>query len=324
MSVHVDSPSPFNNLAVPAPAKPKTIVSPRNLEVLFPAAITGLVVIFTGLPYLYGYWRTPQDKTFMGIMLDVPDTTQYWAWMREMGHAWVISNPLTSEANDPVFFNLLWGILGHLQALSGLDQAWIYQLFRVAAIGLFGWVAWVFCRFIFARPLAYRVAYALILLGSGWGWLPVAVKQFTGSLSNPLSVFIAEPNGFYSALAFPHLIFSAALIMGIFRLTLTAGETGRVGPAWLAAGLALVLGLEHTYDLLIVYGALGAYWLWRVARFRRPEWLWIRIGLIIGLVSALPSLYSAYLTMANPTWKGVLAQYGNGLVFTPDPFNLLI
>lgn len=322
MSLHADTST--NTLANAAQVQAKTMVSPRNLDLLFPAGITGLLLVFSSLPYLFGYLRTPQNKVFMGIMLDVPDTTQYWAWMREMGHAWVISNPLTSEANDPVFFNLLWGILGHLQAISGLDQAWVYQLFRVFAIGLFGWLTWLFCRFIFARPLAYRTAYTLILLGSGWGWLSITVKQFTGSLSNPLSVFIAEPNGFYSALAFPHLIFSAALILGIFQLALSAGESGRSGPVWSAAGLALVLGLEHTYDLIIIYAVLGAYWVWRVARFRQVDWIWVRLGLVIGLVSALPSLYSAYLTMANPTWKGVLAQYGNGLVFTPDPFNLLI
>jgi hypothetical protein len=314
----------LNPVKVTGPVVEKAVPARPVSEFKFPAAITGLVLVFTSLPYLFGYLRTPQNKVFMGIMLDVPDTTQYWAWMREMGHTWVIANPLTSEPNDPVFFNLLWGFLGHFQALTGLEQVWVYQLFRSGAIGLFGWLAWLFCKFIFARPLAYRTAYVLILLGSGWGWLPVAIKQFTGTLSNPLAVFIAEPNGFYSALAFPHLIFSAALLLAIFRLTLVAGESGRFGPVWAAAGLALVLGLEHTYDLIIVYAVLGAYWLWRVARFRCIEWFWIRLGLVIGLVSALPSLYSAYLTVANPTWKGVLAQYGNGLVYTPDPFNLVI
>jgi uncharacterized membrane protein len=38
----------------------------------------------------------------------------------------------------------------------------------------------------------------------------------------------------------------------------------------------------------------------------------------------LPSLYSVYITTANATWKGVLAQYGNAGVFTPDPLNLVI
>jgi hypothetical protein len=321
MGVHVTSYP--ETLEPGAQAKTKPLGVYRALA-SFPALITGLVLILTSLPYLYGYLRTPSTKTFMGIMLDVPDTTQYWAWMRAMGHSWLISNPLTSEANDPAFFNLLWGLLGHFQALSGLEAAWVYQLFRVAAIIFFGWISWDFCRFIFARPLAQRTTYVLILLGSGWGWLPVAIKQFTGTLSNPLAVFIAEPNGFYSALAFPHLIFSAALIMAIFRLIITAGETRKYGGIWLAAGVALVLGLEHTYDLLIVYGVLGAYWLWRVGRYRKVDWFWVKLGLIIGVVSAFPSLYSAYLTMGNPTWKGVLAQYGNGLVYTPDPINLLI
>src|SRR5258706_220146 len=97
---------------IPKPPELEIAVKPEanRLELAFPALITGFVLILTSLPYLCGYLRAPQAKTFIGIMLDVPDTTQYWAWMREMGQAWFISNPLTSEPNDPVYFNLLWGL----------------------------------------------------------------------------------------------------------------------------------------------------------------------------------------------------------------------
>ncbi len=291
---------------------------------LFFAASVVVLVVVTSLPYLFGFWRANGSKAFMNIMLDVPDTTQYWAWMREMGQSWVIVNPLTPEPNDPVFFNLLWGVLGQVQRLTGLEQSSLYQVFRVGSILFFGAMTWGFCKFIFPRPLAYRTAFLLIMFGSGWGWLPVLFKQFSGTLSNPLAVFVAEPNSFLGALAYPHLIFSAGLLLGVFWLALRAGESGQMRLAVGAAGLALVLGLEHTYDLVIVYAGLGTYWLWQAIRLRRFDWHWLRICLVIGLVSALPSVYSVYLTTTNATWKGVLAQYGNAGVFTPDPFNLLI
>lgn len=282
------------------------------------------LLVFTSLPYLFGYLRAPKDKTFMGIMLDVPDTTQYWAWMHEMQRNWLISNPLTPEANDPVFFNPLWGLLGRWQALTGWSSEWIYQGFRVFSLVFFGLMAWGFCRFIFTKPLTRRVAFFLIMFGSGWGWVSILIKQFTGTLSNPLSVFVAEPNTFQSALAFPHLFFSAGLILAVFQLAFKAAETGRLKWAGIAGLIALGLGLEHAYDLIIVYGVLGIYWLAGMARTRRIDWPWFKILLVIGLISFGPPVYFGYITTVNPTWKGVLAQYGNAGVFTPDPLNLLL
>ncbi len=290
----------------------------------FVAAVTVAMLLFTSLPYLFGYLKATQTKVFIGIMLDVPDTTQYWAWMREMQQSWLIANPLTSEPNDPIFFNLLWGILAQMQLVTGWEQSLIYQLFRVGSIIFYGWLVWCFCKFLFARPLAQRTAFLLIMFGSGWGWISILIKQFTGTLANPLTVFLAEPNSFQSALAFPHLIFSVGLILAIFLLAFRAAESGQLKWAWAAAAIALVLGLEHAYDLLIIYSVLGCYWLLKMARLRRFDLSWFKILLIIGLVSLPPPLYFVYLTTVTPTWKGVLAQYGNAGVFTPDPFNLLI
>src|SRR6476620_832876 len=155
MSTHLKTSS--NTLEVAGPVAEKAATHRPVSEFKFPAAITGLVLLFTSLPYLFGYLHTPQNKYFMGIMLDVPDTTQYWAWMREMQHNWLISNPLTPEANDPVFFNLLWGMLGRFQSISGWSQEWIYQLFRVISILFFGIICWRFCKFMFIRPMVQRV-----------------------------------------------------------------------------------------------------------------------------------------------------------------------
>jgi hypothetical protein len=59
-------------------AAPEITLEPakRRREFRFPVAVTGLVLVFTSLPYLFGYLRAPKGKAFMGIMLDVPDTTQ--------------------------------------------------------------------------------------------------------------------------------------------------------------------------------------------------------------------------------------------------------
>ncbi|MEI7554271.1 hypothetical protein [Candidatus Chlorohelix sp.] len=286
--------------------------------------VTTLVILFSTLPYLFGYLRTPPNKTFMGIMLDVPDTTQYWAWMRSFGDSWIIGNPLTPEKNDPAFFNLLWLILGKAQFIIGIGQEWVYQLFRIFSIVFFSLMLWRFTRFVFNSPLSRNTAYLLVMFGCGWGWLPILIKQFSGTLSNPLAVFVSEPNTFLSALANPHLIFSASLILWIFQLVLLASEESNLKYAVGAGFIALILGLEHAYDLLIVYSVIGLFWFSHMWLKHSFDVLWFKICLIIGLLSAFPSIYFTYITITNPTWKGVLAQYGNAGVFTPDPFNLLI
>ncbi|MBN9391131.1 MAG: hypothetical protein J0I20_24090 [Chloroflexi bacterium] len=307
---------------------PKEISRARQGFPRFAVVGTALLVVITTLPYLFGYWRSTPDKIFMGIMLDVPDTLQYFAWMREMTHSWLIINPLTPEANDPAFFNLLWWGLAQFQRLTGFDQVLVYQLFRVGSIIFFGWLAWLFCQFILPGTLQRRVAFLLIMFGSGWGWIPVIFKQFTGSLANPLAVYVTEANSFLSALAFPHELLSAGLILAIFYSANKAYEAP--GPAarfkWGvgAALLALILGLEHAYDLITVYAVPGCFFFLKSWQSRRFDKKWFQILLVIGLVSSPPSLYFTYLTLTNPTWKGVLTQYGNAGVFTPDPLNLAI
>ncbi len=86
----------------------------------FVGTVIVFVLVITSLPYLYAYISTPPDKHFMGIMLDVPDHVQYFWWMRELTTANVIPNKLTPEANDPIFFNLLWWLLARVSKPLGL------------------------------------------------------------------------------------------------------------------------------------------------------------------------------------------------------------
>ncbi|MDY7041606.1 MAG: hypothetical protein SVX38_12165, partial [Chloroflexota bacterium] len=80
----------------------------------------------------------------------------------------------------------------------------------------------------------------------------------------------------------------------------------------------------HAYDLIILYGVWGAFFLLTWLRDRRfPKHLfWSEV--ILGLISFGPALYAVYLTSADPIWDEVLAQFANAGVYTPDPFHLLI
>ena len=137
------------------------------------------VLLVTSLPYLYAYLSSPPDKQFMGIMLDVPDHGQYFSWMRELSNSAFASNMLTSEPNKPVFFNLLWWGLGHMQRWFGLSLDVTYQLFRLSSGFLFlvsGY--WIIAYFI-DEVRQRRTAYLIFTFGSGFGWVLVIVKVHT-------------------------------------------------------------------------------------------------------------------------------------------------
>lgn len=283
------------------------------------------VLIVTTLPYFYAYLTTPPDKQFMGIMLDVPDHAQYFSWMRELSTANLSANKLTPEPNAPVFFNLLWWGMGRLGRLFNLDFAGMYQVLRLAAGTLFLLLAYRVCAWFLEDRRMRRIAFLVITLTSGFGWVLVLLKYTLahGELLYPLDVFIAEGNTFLDILGYPHFV-AAALYIFIFYLVWRGQVKEKLGYAVAAGLVAQFLGWQHAYDLTLVYGILGGYTLLTFLRDRRLPAYLIKSDLIIGMLSFLPALYSVILTRADPLWKEVLAQFSNAGVFTPNLLHLPI
>jgi hypothetical protein len=139
-----------------------------------------------------------------------------------------------------------------------------------------------------------------------------------------LDIYIAEPNTFLALIGYPHLVFATMLILGVFLLTIRGYERGS-GAAWLGAALlALLIGVTHAYDLIIVYAVLAGFVVVITARHRAIPWRLVGGVAAIGALSSPPALYFTYLTEHDPTWRGVLAQYGNAGIVTPSPLHLAI
>jgi hypothetical protein len=292
-------------------------------EWLFPIVTALVLLALTTIPYVWAQATAPADRVFMGILVNVPDHMQYFSWMRELSTAHLAANKLTPEPNAPVFFNLLWWGMGRLGLLLGIGYAGMFQLMR--------WVAGLLCLPLIYRMVAWflperharRTAFLVAVLGAGFGWVLVLMKYtvLEGRLLWPLDVYVAEPNTFYSLMASPHFI-AALLYMAVFDLALRARTTGRQRYAVLAGVVALIMGLQHAYDLLIVYGVLGAFVLGIWLRDRRLPWQPIVSVLLIGVISVWPAIYSVVLTSLDPIWKEVLAQFDNADVFTPPLYRL--
>jgi hypothetical protein len=301
-------------------------ISVTDSEIRFVFGISLTVLAITSLPYVFGYATSPPDKQFMGLVINVPDHCQYFAWLEGFRSAHLISNTLTPEPNPPVFFNLLWWTLAQIGNLTGLGYAALYQVFRWVAGISFLVALYGFCALVFDDRSRRRLAFLLAALTSGLGWILVVLKYTltNGELLYPLDVYVAEGNTFLCILGYPHFIFASALILAVFGLILVGQRRDQLRYAIAAGIVAQVLGWQHGYDLIIIYGVLGIYG----ALVALRDWAWprylIRAGLIIGALSIWPALYNVYLTTANPLWDEVLAQFANAGVYTPNPLHLVV
>ena len=284
------------------------------------------VLALTALPYVYGYAASPPNRSFSGVMFDVPDTMQYFSWLRDHRSAWLVSNRMTAEPNAPALFNLLWLVVGRTQAFTGLSVPVLFHGVRVIASVAFLLVLFWLCG-LFTRSRAERwLAYLVMVFGAGLGWIWVVEKYLlhTSDLRFPLDVYLIEPNTLFVLLGFPHFAIATALIAGVFGCFLQALRTRRWRFAAVAALLALALTLQHAYDLLII-GLVPAGALALIAlRDRRLPWRGALYLALIGLVAAPPAAYFTLLTTRDPLWRRVLAQFANAGVFSPPPYRLFI
>ena len=302
----------------------ETISTNRHqMAILLEWRIVGLAIIamiaVTSLPYIYGYISAPADRHYIGLMMGVPDHLQYFSWMRDLSKQSLASNRLTSEPNDPAFFNLLWWSVGRLGALTHLDYPILFQILRVLAIALCLSSGYAFFQTVIAARDQRRLAFLIFVLGGGFGVLWVIIKylQQLSDVPFPDDIYTAEANTFFISLAFPHFTMATALLTATFTFTLLALREQRLIYALGAGIVAMLLGLQHTYDLIIVYTVMGMFGALVWIRDRRFPTFYMLCGLCVALLSGPPSIYMFLLVKTNPVWGAVLAQFGNAGVFTP-------
>jgi uncharacterized membrane protein YhdT len=291
--------------------------------------VTLALTLLSGLPYAYAYAIAPADRQFMGIVSNIQDWSQYLAWMRWFERGLVIINPLTPEQQQPLFFNAQWWLLAQWTRWTAMRPDLTIQIFRVVCALAFVPVTFAFCaRYFQSDRLARWTCFLTIQAVAGFGWLLVAYKQLTRAhdVLFPLSVYVAEPISFQNMVIYPHLLLATILIVGALMAFARALERNSVALAALAGLIALVLGLTHAYDLLIVYSVLGLTAVCVVwSRRGQRDWLFpIAALLILLVISVAPPAYFFRLTSGDPVWSVVLRQYKDAGVFTPNPLLLLV
>lgn len=292
----------------------------------FVALVIGLALLLTSLPFVFAYVSAPPDRHFTGVMFNIPDHNQYFAWMRDLSHQSLAANRLTAEPNEPALFHLLWWAAGRAGALLGLEYAAVFGALRLVAVPLLLLSAYGFFHIAVPAAAERRLAFLLFAFAGGIGVLWVGVKYLLGLADAPFpfDIYTAEANSFLIALAFPHFAVALALVIAVVGLTLYAQQRRQLRYAVAAGVCGALIGLQHAYDLLTV-GAVLALWsllIWR-RDGRFPIFL-LKAGLIIGAFAIPPAAYLSHLVLTDSTWGGKLAQFDNAGAWTPNLLHLPI
>lgn len=282
------------------------------------------ILLVTSIPYAWAYISSPPNKVYLGLDFAVYDYSQYMSWARESATHILVENKLTSEANPPAFFNLLWWAVGRFDSVTGVSFQFANQLLRVIFNLSFLFVAYWFCSLVLPERSQRRFALAVLTLSSGFGWMLVVLKSRTGGrVLLPTTVYTPVGDTFWGFISVPHHIVSATLVVAILGLVLRSYRRGTLSRLAFAGLLTMILGLEHTYDLVTVYAVIAVFTtLLTIRDGLRLRWV---AGLaVFALLSAPAGLFWAYLTLTSSQWREVLAQYANLGVWTPNPFQLVI
>ena len=290
------------------------------------AVLVIALLAVSSLPYVYGWYSSPSDLVFTGLMFDVPDHAQYWSWIVASRASLFISNTMTPEPNPAIFTSPIMWLLARVQMAFSLSFPTLFQWWRTGAIALLVPALVAFIRVMLPERERRPLALALSIFAAGFGWFWVVVKQLTGAADVPYpnDLYTLEPNTFWALLSYPHLLLAHGLIL----TTVLGAWLAHQGKGWwayvLGAAAATALSVSHAYDLITVYTVLGLFGLaewWRGRRF--PTRLAVA-GIAIAACSAPLALYYQQLTSRDPLWQSILGQYSNAGVWTPPHFHLIV
>jgi hypothetical protein len=280
------------------------------------------VLLFASLPTLYAWSLADADHVFTGFVYNVEDGNSYIAKMRMGARGeWLFHLPYTPEQHEGALVYTFYLLLGKLGADLGLSLVLTYHLARIfLGVGLLLSV-YTFVAHFTADVTIRRLAWALVAIGSGLGWLltVLGATNWLGSL--PLDFWVPEAYVFLVVYSLPHLALAEGLLLWAMLWTLRACEERK--RRWcLPAGLAaffMAWILPFYAGILAV--ALAAYLLAILAWRRRLPWREIGLTATTILFAVPPVAYTAWVFTENPAFRIWAAQ---NIILSPHPLHYLL
>jgi len=283
---------------------------------------SALVLMAAAAPFAIGWLSAPAGQPFSGLLVEREDGFSYLANMRLGAEGeWLFHDMYSVQPQPKVPLYSLFMLLGHIAApiadarLPLTTLAVTYTVARIAFGALYLVVLYRFIA-VFTEDVARRrVAWALIVVCAGLGWLMLFGERSDPSSLPSLDLYLGEANTIVPLLAYPHpLLARAALLAGVLCL-IRAEQRRDWWLAWAAGGLWLAATLAVPFEVLIAGGMVGG---WIIARWwstRRLPWRLVGMGLVAGVPGAALNVVTLAMIGNDPTYAGWTAQ--NTLALPP-------
>ncbi len=292
------------------------------------AGMIGLITLLTSAPHLIGLLGSTAAHPYSGALLLPGDVFSYYAKMRlGAGGAWLFQNVYAVEPHSPAPLYLVYLLLGRLASIGADARVPLIRLVIVyhASRAVLGIVLLALLYRVIALilpdPPRRRLAWALIALGGGLGWLMLLLAREPLPLGSlPLDLYLGEASTMVPLLALPHVLLARAALLGGLLL-LAAGvergdwrRTALGGACWLLA----VIGVP--FYIAVAGGIAGGWALARLALTRAVPWRLLIMAAAAGLPGALLAIATLFSVGGDPVYSAWAAQ--NRLPL-PHPLHLI-
>jgi hypothetical protein len=284
-------------------------------EWIWALAVTAGVVALASLPYVVAYFMTPPHLRFVGTLLNPLDGDTYLAKMQFGAQGdWLFHLPYTAQDHSGAFVLTHYLALGHVAAWTRLPIPLVYHLARVFAGVALLLVVYALITRVTQDLTERRVAFLVVALSSGLGWLAVTLGHFGTS-----DLVIPESNTFYTLHINPHFPLAMALMVGMFLAvgnwrSEVRGQNLGAGRTIGLAAMSLALAIVQPFAVMTVYLTLGVYVFLCWRRDGRMAWQVIWSVVIAGVATLPLMIYTFWVTQADPLLRGWMAQN-----VTPSP-----
>ena len=281
------------------------------------AGVAGLIVAASTLPYLVGYLAQTPDLRFGHGLIDRVDYYTYLAkmWQGYWG-SWTYQLPFTTESHEGAYLVTFYLALGHLARLAGLSLPLVYQLARLGFGFVMLLIIYRFVAHFIASLRTRRLAFLLIALASGLGWLTEILAPTPPGGVSPIEFWLLDGYTYLTLMTVPHFCAAITLLLVVYLLLLRQPE----GPGWREGGLAvlasLALGVIHPHILLLADLVPLLYWGIEWLRTRQLNRRGIVAVVAMGLAQLPLLVYDLWVFRTQPVFAAWAAQ---NVTLSPSP-----
>jgi hypothetical protein len=251
--------------------------------------VAAAIIAIGTVPYLFDrslQGASPLYGWYSWFAFNVTDNCVYLSWMRQYADGlWVQRNLFTTEPQAGHMVNLFYLVLGKIAGWTGLPLVLVYHLARIGAGLAFLSMVWRLLILLVADMRARKVAFLMVAVSSGLGWLPGLWER---GFAGPVDTWQPEAVSFLCIYLFPLFTASLALMLGFLVNLMEAERSGRRVHALKAGVCGFVLGNVHTYDVITLAFVWTCWLAVRTVRERRIPWR----ALADAMIAAIPTAIS--------------------------------